>query len=154
LHARLRHHGIEDRVTIEDRFVADDEIAGVFGPGTVAAFPYREIEASGVLGLATIYGRPIIASRIGLFAEGLTDGVHGHVVPCEDVPALADAMAHMITDPAFTRSCAGAVAALAQASPGWTEVGRLTACVYADVLRHGAAQAPAQTRQWAEGLAS
>ena len=45
-----RNGGVEPG--LEPRFVPDEELPALFGPGTVAVFPYREIEASGVLTLA------------------------------------------------------------------------------------------------------
>jgi glycosyltransferase involved in cell wall biosynthesis len=123
--------GVADRVGIEDRFVDDAEIAGLFAPGSVAVFPYREIEASGVLSLAMAHGRPIIASRLGMFAEVLTDGVHGRLIPPGDIAALTAAMAGMIEDREVTRRAGRAVARLARDVPDWPEIGRRTALLYA-----------------------
>jgi glycosyltransferase involved in cell wall biosynthesis len=137
--------GIADYCAVEDRFVTDAEIATVFGPGAVAAFPYREIEASGVLSLAIAHGRPVIASNLGMFAEALTDGVHGRLVPPGDVSALSAAMAQMIRDRRFTASCAEAVLALGRNMPDWAEIGRMTQRVYASAIaaRIAAAEEPA-----------
>jgi glycosyltransferase involved in cell wall biosynthesis len=123
--------GVADRVQIEDRFVGDREIADLFAPNSVAVFPYREIEASGVLSLAIAHGRPIIASRLGMFAEALTDGVHGTLVTPGDAAGLIASMAGMIEDREFTRSAGRAVARLAHDVPDWTEIGRRTALLYA-----------------------
>ena len=120
--------GVE--VEIEPGFVADDAVGGLFGPGAVAVFPYREIEASGVMFLALAHGRPVIASRLGSFAELLTDGVHGHLTNPGDCGALSTAMAHMIADRSFAAGSAAAVRELANAVPGWDEIGRLTATAY------------------------
>lgn len=130
LQARAQQLGVASRVTIEPRFVRDDEVGQLFGPGTVAMLPYREIEASGVLTMALVHGRPIIASRIGGFAETLTDGVHGVLVPPGDVAALASAMRRFLNDPAFAASCAHAVSALAHSLPDWREIARRTLAVY------------------------
>lgn len=127
LAARL---GVADRVAIEPRFVADAEIPALFGPGSVAVFPYREIEASGVLSLAIAHARPILASRLGGFAETVRDGHDGLLVPPGDVAALADAMARFVTDAAFRAACARHVATLAEAIPDWTEIACRTTAVY------------------------
>lgn len=122
--------GVRGRLDVEPRFVRDDEMPGLFGPGVVAVFPYREIEASGVLSIALACGRPVVASDLGNFAETLTDGVEGHLVPPGDAAALAGAMAHLLRDRAFAASCAAAARRLVDAVPGWDEIGRLTAGVY------------------------
>lgn len=126
--------GVAPRVAIEPRFVAEEEIPGLFAPDSVAVFPYREIEASGALTLAIAHGRPVIASRIGSFAEELEDGAHGALVPPDDPAALSAAMERMLTDPAFAARCAANVRALSAEVPSWGEIGRRTAAVYVAAL--------------------
>ena len=122
--------GVRGRLTIEPRFVLDDELPGLFSTSVIAVFPYREIEASGVLSIALACGRPVIASNLGNFAETLQDGVQGHLVPPDDIPALSAAMTHMLADRAFAASCASAARRLVDAVPNWDDIGRLTAAVY------------------------
>jgi glycosyltransferase involved in cell wall biosynthesis len=126
--------GVAGQVAIETRFVAEEELPALFGRGVVALFPYREIEASGVLSLALAHGRPVIASRLGTFAETLTDGRDALLVPPGDVAALAGAMARMIDDRGFAAGCAASMQALALAQPDWVEIGRRTAALYEALL--------------------
>ncbi len=127
--------GIADRVRISPGFIADADIAAHFGANTVAVFPYREIEASGVLALAASHGAPMIATGLGSFAETLTDGVHGRLVPRGDVATLAAAMQDMVLDPNFRQRAAVAVAQLARAWPEWREVAEKTRLVYQEARR-------------------
>jgi glycosyltransferase involved in cell wall biosynthesis len=122
-------------VEIETGFVGEEDVASFFSHGTVAIFPYREIEASGVLFLALAHGRPIIASRLGAFSELLTDGRHGLLVPVEDVPALTAALEQMLTDRVFAAACAAEVQALAGSVPHWDRIAERTAGVYREALR-------------------
>jgi glycosyltransferase involved in cell wall biosynthesis len=126
-----RERGVSSRLALEPRFVPEDEIPALFGPDTVAVFPYREIEASGALTLAVAHGRPVVASRIGAFAEELVDGMHGALVPPGDPAALAAAMERLLAEPGFAARCAAEVRALSAAMPSWDEIGRQTAAVYA-----------------------
>jgi glycosyltransferase involved in cell wall biosynthesis len=135
------------RVDIEPGFIADDAVAGLFAPGTVAVFPYREIEASGVLFVALAHGRPVVASRLGSFAESLVDGVQGHLVPPDDVASLATALAHLITDRAFAAHCARAAGRLARSVADWPSIACDTASLYRDAIADvGSDVAPAVTR--------
>lgn len=122
--------GVAGQVAVEPRFVPEEEIPALFGPDSIPVFPYREIEASGALTLAIAHGRPVIASRIGSFAEDLQDGAHGALVAPDDPAALAAAMERMLADPAFAARCAANVQALSTAVPSWGEIGRKTAAVY------------------------
>ncbi len=141
LHRLIDEHGLGAQVSIEPTFVPDAEVANLFGPNTVAVFPYREIEASGVLFLALAHARPIVASRLGSFADLITDGVQGHLVAPGDVPALADALSHLITDRSFAVSCSNAALSAAASIPGWTDIARITESVYLDAR---AARQPAR----------
>jgi len=130
LHALVERHGLAGQVLIEPRFIKDDEVGPLFRPGTIATFPYREIEASGVLSLAIAYGSPILATRIGGFAELIEDGVHGVLTPLEDADALSAAMARFITDRSFAARCAQNVRALAERLPRWAEIAERTVGIY------------------------
>ncbi len=135
-----RRRGVAPRLSLEPRFAAEEEIPALFGPDSIAVFPYREIEASGALTLAIAHGRPVIASRIGSFAEDLLDGEHGALVAPDDPAALAAAMERMLADPAFAARCAANVRALSAEVPSWGEIGRRTAAVYVAALsdrKHG-----------------
>ncbi len=153
LHALATERGVAARVRIEPRFVADDEIASIFPPDAVAVFPYREIEASGVLSLALAHGRPVIASRLGSFAETIVDGVHGALLPPGDVAALTRAMGAMIGDRESVARQAASVRRLVRDLPGWNEIARLTLGVYdaarSDTRRPAIPSARASARELA-----
>jgi glycosyltransferase involved in cell wall biosynthesis len=112
------------------RFVDDAELAGIFANSDVVAMPYREIDASGVLMVALSIGRPILASRIGLFAELLEDGTHGLLVAPENPDALADAISRLLDNPAQREQMGANVRTLAAAIPSWEEIGQQTVQVY------------------------
>ncbi len=134
---RASELGVGTHMRIEPDFVADSDIRALFGPTTVAVFPYREIEASGVLSLAIAHGTPILASRLGAFAEMLTHGTHGLLFEPGDIDGLADALAHAITDAAWRASAGTAVRALADTMPSWTDIADRTRLLYRDVRRTG-----------------
>jgi glycosyltransferase involved in cell wall biosynthesis len=131
---RVRALGLEDRFTLEPRFIADTEVAGLFTTGTIVVFPYREIEASGVLSLALSHGRPVVATALGSFSEVLGDGVQGLLVPPDDAPALAAALARMIGDRSFAARCAAEAQQLARTIPTWEAIGHQTIAVYRDAM--------------------
>ncbi len=135
LRARVSALGLDSSVEIEPRFVADEAVAAIFPAGSVAVFPYREIEASGVLSLALAQGRPVIASRLGNFAETITHDRQGLLVPPGDADALARAMGATLQDRAAAARYAAAARELAQSQPGWDEIAQLTLGVYADAAR-------------------
>ena len=121
-------------VTLDLRpgFVPDEAFAALLSPGTVAAFPYREIEASGVLGIALARGRPVIASRLGAFAELLdAPDAPGIAVPPGDVDALAQALEQLLTDRALAARLSARALAIARGASGWAEAAAAHATLYA-----------------------
>ncbi len=135
LHCMAQRLGVAERVAIEPRFVGDAEVGGIFAPGVIASFPYREIEASGVLSLAITFGRPILAARLGGFIEAVQDGEHGVLVPPEDVAALSAAMSRFVANRDFAAACAARVRALTTSVPTWPEIARRTVALYASLPR-------------------
>ena len=51
------------------RFVSDRELAAVFRRADLVVLPYRESEQSAVLTTALAFGKPILATDVGGFAE-------------------------------------------------------------------------------------
>jgi glycosyltransferase involved in cell wall biosynthesis len=120
-------------VRFVDRFVAEDELPAYFRRADVVALPYRDIDQSGVLYTALAFGKAIVASAIGGFAEVAED--HGALVPVPpgDPDALRTALAALVSDPA-ARAAQEARAAAAAAGPySWDEAARLTLALYEEV---------------------
>lgn len=133
LSALAEARGVAPFVSIEPGFVPDEDLPAVFARGSVAVFPYRAIDASGVVFQAMEFGRPVLASRIGVFNELLTDGEHGRLVAPEDPEKLAAAMVQFIRDRGFAASAARAVRRLSQAACDWMRSAARTAEIYARV---------------------
>ena len=112
------------------RFVSEEEMPRLFESAAVVVLPYREIDASGVLMTTLSAGRAIVASRIGLFGELLTDGSEALLVPPDDPRALAAALGRMIDDRVLREAIAERVCCFRDAMPSWTEIGRQTHEVY------------------------
>jgi glycosyltransferase involved in cell wall biosynthesis len=84
-------------------------------------FPYRTIDASGVLHLVADLGRWLVASDLGAF-RAMISGGSGELVPADDLPALAKAIVHSIGRTPATRPAIGI--------PDWLEIGAMTRAVY------------------------
>jgi len=90
--ARIAALGLEDAVTIIDRYIPNEALAPYFRAADVAVFPYRHATGSGAVQLALGFGLPIVASDVGGVRE-LADESKGHIlVPPEDAEALVQGL--------------------------------------------------------------
>jgi glycosyltransferase involved in cell wall biosynthesis len=120
-------------VRFVDRFVAEDELPAYFRRADVVALPYRDIDQSGVLYTALAFGKAIVASAIGGFAEVAEDHDALVPVPPGDPTALSAALAALVSDPA-ARAAQEVRAATAATGPySWDEAARLTLALYEEI---------------------
>jgi len=122
--------GIQDRVTWDLRWVAEEEVYSIFKQATVVVLPHRHVDASGVLATALTHGKPIVATRIGGFADILQDGVHGYLVDPEDPSSMAVALENILTNEKKARVMGAAVRQLAHGMWSWDMVAQETVRLY------------------------
>lgn len=137
--------GVANRIDFDLRFVSSAELNRIFGSADVLVFPYRQIEASGVLMTAMVVGKPVIATRMGAAAELFGDGQGGFLIPPDDPGALAQAMRSFIERPELVTACAAHVRHLRDAIPSWAEIGRLTTAAYESAYGHWRASGSSAT---------
>jgi glycosyltransferase involved in cell wall biosynthesis len=73
----------------------------------VLALPSHSEGSPNVLLEAMAAGVPVVATAVGGVPEIATDGETALLVPKGDVPAMAQALARMLDEPAFAQAMAG-----------------------------------------------
>jgi glycosyltransferase involved in cell wall biosynthesis len=126
--------GIAEQIIWDLRFVSVEEKPGIYAAADIIAMPYRAIDASGVFMEAVMIGRPILASRIGLFAETLQEDVHGALAASENVPELTSALAKLASSAEGRAMMAENVRKLGASIPSWAEIGQRTSALYGKLL--------------------
>jgi glycosyltransferase involved in cell wall biosynthesis len=84
---------LSEQVRLENRYIAEEDIAIYFACADLVILPYRSATGSGVVKMAHSHGRPVVVTRTGALPDAVVDGVTGYVVPPEDPAALAAAIA-------------------------------------------------------------
>ena len=130
LKALARELGIEGKVFWDLRFVDEAEVAAYFAEADIIVLPYRRIDQSGVLMVALAFGKPIVASRVGGFAETLQDGVHGFLVEPGNVESRAQALTRLLSDDELRARMASAVERLAGEELSWSNIAKQTVRLY------------------------
>ena len=91
----LRH---QPGVTVENRWVPEDEVGGLLAWADALVLSHREASQSGVAAAAMAAGRWVVATRVGGLAEQLAETPLARL--CDPDPAsLAAAIASLVTDP-------------------------------------------------------
>lgn len=82
--------GIEGHVRLDNRYVPNEEVPGLFKLADVLVLPYLSATQSGVAGIALANALPIIASSAGGLGELVEENVNGLLFPPGDSNALAE----------------------------------------------------------------
>jgi glycosyltransferase involved in cell wall biosynthesis len=120
-------------VRFDPRFVPDSELPAWFRRADLVVLPYREIDQSGVLFTALAFGKPLLLSDVGGFAEVAATGA-ARLVPAGDDRALHEALRELLDDPAALAEMARKAAAAAEGRYAWATIARKTLDLYRSLL--------------------
>lgn len=90
----LQQLRIADAVSIDDRYIPDDEVSLYFSAADVVVAPYRSVTGSGVVQMARGFGVPVITTSVGGLVDMVVEGETGFLVPPKNPQALATAILH------------------------------------------------------------
>ena len=114
-------------------------------PAALAALDvvlYTPLESDGMSRVIFEYlaaGRPLIAARVGVVPEVLTDGEHAALVPAGDAQALAQALERLVGDPAAASRLGEGGRRLVDARYSGARVAAALEARYASLVAAGAA---------------
>lgn len=83
---------LRETVTLLNRYVSNEEMAGLFKHADVVVLPYRSATQSAVVQLAYGFGVPVITTAVGGLPEAVAHEASGLIVPPNDAQALANAI--------------------------------------------------------------
>jgi len=146
LQRQLTELGLQECVRLVPRYVSFAQMAGYFTAARLLVLPYEEGWNSGVIASAFGFGKPVITTQVGGFAEVVTHESTGLLVPPKDPAALAQAIVRLLSDEMlYGRMVTNVQQAAREIS--WEVTARITEDRYADVLGIGADCAVSQARQ-------
>lgn len=132
LRARIQAAGAEDAFSFELGYLTDARLAELLAAAAVAVFPYRQIDGSGALALAARFEKPIVASRVGVFAEPPARECIA-LVPPGDAAALAACLADLLDDERKLAELTERGRRLQSLLPDWTAFAAACRRVYATI---------------------
>jgi glycosyltransferase involved in cell wall biosynthesis len=89
------------RFEIHEGFIPSDVVTELFQRASLVVLPYISASTSGILMTAYVFGKPVVATRVGSLPEYVEDGVTGLLVPPADVEQLADTIIWLLSDEAL-----------------------------------------------------
>ena len=133
LRARIVRAGADDVFRFDLEFVSDPKLAQYLAAASIVVFPYREIDGSGALSHAIRFGKPIVASRVGGFAEPPFKD-YMELVPPDDADALATTLAGLLDEPARLQHLAQKAISLHHLLPSWVDYALACQAAYRDII--------------------
>jgi glycosyltransferase involved in cell wall biosynthesis len=118
--------GLGDSFTMRPGRLSEAGMAALLRSADAFIFPYRAIDASGVLHQVAELGRWIIASDLGAFRAMIEGTDAGALVQPDKAEALAEAIAASIGRRPGERPAVGV--------PDWAEIGARTRSVYVEAI--------------------
>jgi len=85
-------------ISLDARVIPNDEVGVFFGASDVLCLPYRNIHQSGPLFLAMRFGKPVVATNVGSFADFVTEDT-GIIAPSNDAQGIANALMDFFSSP-------------------------------------------------------
>lgn len=93
----ISENGLENQVRLDNRYVPNEEVPGIFQQADVLVLPYLSATQSGVARLALSNGLPIVASRTGGLSEVVEENITGLLFAPGDPDALAAQIVNYFT---------------------------------------------------------
>jgi len=110
-------------VRLENRWIEEEEIPGIFSATDLAVLPYREASQSAVVATAFAVGMPCVATPIPGLCEQVADGVTGVIAVGNSPAEYAEAVAKVLRDPAFYARLSQSCLQAAYTTLSWESIG-------------------------------
>ncbi len=125
--------GLQECVTLLNRYIPNEEVGLYFSAADVLVLPYLEATQSAVVQTAFGFERPVIATQVGGLAETIEHNGTGLIVSPGDIQALAEAIIRYFEEnlgPRFQKAIREIKDRFA-----WEHLERLIEEMYAEILR-------------------
>jgi len=97
--AQIKALGIEDKVTVINDFVPNEDVNKYFQVSDAILLFYEYATPSGVESMAYNFNMPVLASRVGHFPETIRHGYNGYLANPSDTSDMAKIMNLSIEEP-------------------------------------------------------
>lgn len=124
-------------IRVENRWIDDHEIDGIFERTDLAVLPYREASQSAVVATAFAVGMPCVATPIPGLREQIAEGETGVIAGGMSAMDFANAVARVLRDPELYRRLSAGCLHSTQTALSWEVIGTSVAEALFSVQRKG-----------------
>ncbi len=124
------------RVRFHLHFCSAEELVAAYRAAAAVVYPYRAITTSGALATGLSLGKAVVASRLPVFEELLTDEESALLIDPHDPEELGMAIVRLAGNPQLRSRLESAVAALRFSERSWQGIARDTLKVYGAAERY------------------
>lgn len=120
----------KNRYEILNRFIPNAEVPGLFRRATVVVLPYTEASQSGVIPIAYVFGKPVVATNVGSLPEVVSEGLTGFIVPPNNPEKLGKAIIKILKDDVLRETMKKNALKMAETKLSWNTISKETVKVY------------------------
>ena len=84
--------GLNENITIHDRYIANDRVEEYFAAADLVVLPYESASQSGVVQVSYHFDKPVVTTTVGGLPEAVEPGKTGYLAPPGNPRALADSI--------------------------------------------------------------
>ena len=97
----IRFFKAKRNCAVINRFLTNEEMMKLNRLSTAILLPYRSASQSGIVLTSFMYGKPIVATKVGALVETVCDEINGLLVEPGDAEGFALAMLRLVEDTVF-----------------------------------------------------
>lgn len=87
---KIKGYGIENKVKVVNRFVANEEVGQYYSACDLNILPYRSATQSGILNVSYGFLKPVLVTDVGGLSESVIEGKTGLIVKPESKEAIIE----------------------------------------------------------------
>jgi glycosyltransferase involved in cell wall biosynthesis len=123
-----------DFVSVDNRWIPEEEIAGIFSSVDVTILPYREASQSGVIATSFAVGVPVIVTPSGGLIEQVDNRVNGLIAKSITSEAIADSITEIVQNDILRNKCSRGAKYTAENDLSWTKIAQSFGEVFISIL--------------------
>ena len=130
LRRAIRDKGLESIVELKAGFLPDEALDTLLRLSDIVAFPYTMVEASGALLKTLPFGNAILATKVGVFAEILSDEVDAILIDDNEPETVAAGLRKLLGNPELRQAVGTGAVSLSKSLVTWDDIALQTRDIY------------------------